>query len=151
MRARLSAAFSPANLSGWAKIGASGAAGRPARIWSSLELARSTARSVPRRRALDPGAQPLDFLRGMQPRIVADRSAFRRRLAVRLRRRLSDRVTDLDGGGVDLRAGLQRVAAVDKDRRSVAQHHRHPGRTGEPRKPRQALAAERHVFALVFI
>ena len=58
---------------------------------------------------------------------------------------------DLERLGIDLRRRLQRVAAIDKDRGAVLQHDRHPGRAGEAGEPGEALAAQRHVFALMLV
>ncbi len=68
-----------------------------------------------------------------------------------MRRRLVDQVTELEQLAVDLLRGLQRVAAVDEHRGALAQHDREPGRAGEAGEPGEALAARRHVFALMLV
>ena len=52
---------------------------------------------------------------------------------------------------VDLRGGLQRVASVDKQRGTVAQHDRHTGRSGKAGEPGEPLAAGRDVLALMLV
>ncbi len=54
-----------------------------------------------------------------------------------------------EGGRVDLRGGLQRVAAIDHDCRLVPQHQRDAGRAGEAGQPGEALVAGRDIFVLV--
>ena len=58
---------------------------------------------------------------------------------------------DLEQRRIDLRGGLQCIAAVDEQRGAVREHDRHPGRAGEPGQPCEALGAGRHVFALVLV
>ena len=60
-------------------------------------------------------------------------------------------VQNLEAGGVYLLAHLFRVAAVDKDRRPVGEHDRHPSRASETRGPAQALVFRRQVFTQVLI
>ena len=101
--------------------------------------------------ALGAGPQPLDLLRRVQPGVVAEDGAVAERGAEPLRRRLLDHMPDLEQRGIDLRGGLQRVAAIDEQRGAVLEHDRHPGRAGEPGQPCEALGAGRHVFALVLV
>ena len=83
----------------------------------------------------------------VQPGIVAEHAGPREfGLDPGLRARLGLR----HGGeelGVDLFAGLERVAPVDHDRGLVGEDHRRAGRTREAGQPGQAVGARGHVFA----
>ncbi len=56
-----------------------------------------------------------------------------------------------EGRGIDLSPNGEGVAAVDEDRRLVGQCDGEARRSGEARKPAQALGAARHVLALMLI
>ena len=96
-------------------------------------------------------AEALDFVRGVQPRVVAKHRAGGQRRADPSRRRLVDQMVDLKEIAVDLLRRLQGIAAIDKQRGAFAQHHRQPGGTGKAGQPGEALATRRHVFALVLV
>ena len=57
----------------------------------------------------------------------------------------------LEHGTVHLLADLQRVAAVDEDRRLVGEHDGRAGRAGEAGQPGEPLGRFRHIFALVLV
>ncbi len=65
--------------------------------------------------------------------------------------RVVDQMMDFEQVPIDLLRRLQGVSAVDKQRRTLAQHDRQPGRAGKAGEPGQALAARRHVFALMLV
>ena len=56
-----------------------------------------------------------------------------------------------EGGGIDLGADGQRVAAVDEDRRAIGQHDGEAGRAAEAGEPGEALRAARDVLALMLV
>jgi hypothetical protein len=95
--------------------------------------------------------QPLDLLRRVQPGVVAENGSFAERGAEPLRRRFLGDVPDLEQCRIDLRGGLQCVAAIDEQRGAILEHDRHAGRAGEPGQPCEALRAGRHVLALVLV
>ena len=68
-----------------------------------------------------------------------------------VQRVFDDALFPTDGGGVDLGAHGQRIAAVDEDRRAIGQHDGEPGRAAEAGEPCQALRAAGHVLALVLV
>ena len=81
--------------------------------------------------ALDAGVEAFDLLRRVQPRVVADHGALGDGTGEPAPRRLVDQMADLEQRRVDLRRGLQCIAAIDKQRGAVAQYDREPGRAGE--------------------
>ena len=52
---------------------------------------------------------------------------------------------------IDLAADLQRVAAIDEDRRPVGEHDGEPGRAREAGQPVQPLGIGGDVFALMLV
>src|SRR6516225_8236647 len=58
---------------------------------------------------------------------------------------------NLEQLSVDLGRSLQGVAAVDKQRGTVAQHDRHTGRPGKAGEPGKPLPAGRNVLALMLV
>ena len=95
--------------------------------------------------------EPLGALDGVQPRVVAELLAFAQRLLDPLVERRVGQVHDLEQAGVDLLARLQRVAAVDEQRRAVGEHDGAAGRAGEAGDPGEPLVGRRHVFVLVAV
>ena len=88
---------------------------------------------------------------GVQPRIEAERVALAERALDPLVGRRFDQMHDLEQRRVDLLARLQRVAAVDEQRRTLHQHDRGAGRAGEAGEPGEPLLRSRQIFALVAI
>ena len=92
--------------------------------------------------------KPLGGFDRVQPGIVAEVRAGREIGFEPRLRRCVDQVLDREGVGIDLIAYLQRIAAVDEDRRAVGKHDRHPGRAVEAGEPGEALLRWREIFAL---
>ena len=86
-----------------------------------------------------------------QPGVVADALAGRRIGLQPVPGGRLDAGDGLEDGAVDLVAHLQRVAAVDEDRRLVGEHDRGAGRAGEAGEPGEPLGRFRQVFALVLV
>ena len=97
------------------------------------------------------GGKALDLVRRVQPRVVAEHGAGFEGGADPPRWRLVDQMVDFEQIAVGLLCGLQRIAAVDEECGALAQHDRKPGRAGKPGKPSEALAARRHIFALMLV
>ena len=87
----------------------------------------------------------------MQPGVVAEHGPGGERGLEPTRRRLLCQVMDLKGLRIDLLRRLQRIAAIDKDRRFIAQHNGEAGRAGEPGQPGKPLAARRHILPLMLV
>ena len=66
-------------------------------------------------------------------------------------RRRIDQVLDRKNRAVDLIARLERVAAVDEQRRTVGEHDCHAGRAGKPGEPFEPLVRRRHSFVLLLV
>ncbi len=64
---------------------------------------------------------------------------------------LLDQVPELVELSVGLVAHLERVTAIDKDRRAIAQHDRRPRRAGETRQPGQPFRIRRQELVLMRI
>ena len=145
---RFWAASLPAKRRSCGTTGAKGAGG-----WSvhtaSMGLRSSGASAAAG--ALGRGAEALDLARRVQPRIVAERSAARQIGGDPFAGRLLGDMAALVERAIDLRLGLERVAAIDEDRRPLRQHDGEPRRAGEAGEPGEALAARRHVFALMLV
>ena len=101
--------------------------------------------------ALGAGAEALNLLRRVQPRVIADHGALPGRAGEPAPGRLVDQMADLEQRGVDLRRRLQGIAAVDEQRGAVAQHDDQARRAGEAGQPGEALPRRRHVFPLILV
>ena len=91
-----------------------------------------------------------------RPRCAAtgrSRAWRRRRGSARASCRAASRqmLTMVNTVGSTCCARLQRVAAVDEQRRAVVQDHRGAGRAGEAGQPGEPLLARRHIFVLVAV
>ena len=92
-----------------------------------------------------------DPVAGVQPGVEADPVA-----GVRVRhepvggRCCRDR-NIIEQAAVDLRADLQGIASVGEHRGLRPEHRRRPGRTAEPRQPRQPLGIAADIFAHMFV
>ena len=87
----------------------------------------------------------------VKPGIIADASAFWRMLLEPLRgARLGDRLVAPFGRG-DLLANLQRVAAVDEDRRFLGKDHSRTRRALEARQPGETLGIASDIFAHMLV
>ena len=96
------------------------------------------------------GAQAFRLARRVQPGIEADTLAGGFSLQEIGQRGLGrgDRFEDVE---IDLLAHLQRIAAVDENRRAARQHHRDAGRAGKAGQPFQPRRRGRDVFALMLV
>ena len=95
--------------------------------------------------------KPFGAVPGVQPRVVTELGVFRQiGLDPLLGRRVRAR-HDREHRGIDLVASLQRVAAIDEQRRFVGEHHRAAGRAGEAGQPSQPLVGGGHVFVLMAV
>jgi hypothetical protein len=96
-------------------------------------------------------SQPLGTVDGVQPRVITKPRARREIGLDPAFRRGLDQVGDREQTGVDLRRGLQGVAAVNEQDRAVGQHDRGAGGAGEARQPSQSLLGRRDIFILMAI
>ena len=145
---RFSAADLPAYWSGWTTRCAFDASGRSFQI-SSIGLRSTATSSAPR-------VASASFAFFTQSRvcshgIVADARALGRMLlepfgGARLGHRLVAPLV-----GADLLADLERVAAVDEDRRFLGKHHRGAGRALEPGQPGEPLGVAADIFAHMLV
>ncbi len=95
--------------------------------------------------------QFLDAGDRVKPRVVAELGAGGQvALEPSVGRRI-DQVLDRKNRGVDLLARLERVAAIDEQRRAVGEHDRNTRRAGKPGEPFQPLFRRRQVFVLLLI
>ena len=95
--------------------------------------------------------QPLDALDRVEGRVVGEAGAGGQ---VRPDPCLQARFGEghrRDHGRIDLRRGLQRVAAVDEERRLVAEDHGRAGGAGEAGEPGEPLGVRGHVLPLVLV
>ncbi len=86
----------------------------------------------------------------MQPRIVAQAPLAQVRLDP-LRGGLVGDVTRLKKSGIDLGAGLKRIAPVDENSGLFGQDDGQAGGPGSPRQPLEPPGVGRHPFGLVFV
>ena len=148
-RAILSRASSPASSTGWSVTAPSGGAGRSVQMWSIGLPETGDQRRLGGAADL---VEAADLGRRHQPRVVADAVAGLQPCLQPLRRRRLDQMLEREGGLASTSAaGLDRVAAVDEDRRFVGQHDRRAGRAGESGEPGEALRRGRQVLALVLV
>ena len=108
------------------------------------------------RQELDAGlaqslGEALDLFYRVQVRVVADLASLRKLALDPVRGLGIGRLQHLEERGVDLRARLQRVAAVHKKSRNVAQHDGSAGRPGEAGQPAQTLGARRQKLVLMLV
>ena len=95
--------------------------------------------------------QLLRAVHRVQPRVVAELGL---RLEILPQPLVGRCLADIDDGehrSVHLHARLNRVAAVDEQRRPVFQDHRRSRRSGEAGQPGEPLLAARHILVLVAV
>ncbi|MNK99764.1 hypothetical protein D3C87_1201780 [compost metagenome] len=97
---------------------------------------------------LDRRAQRRQRIRAVQTRIIADHRTGAHALQPGGQ---PVQLDPLEQGRIRLGFGLNRIAAVDEDRRPVHQHHARPGRAGEAADPGQTLAGVGQVFVLMLV
>ena len=95
--------------------------------------------------------QPIDFLDGVQRRVVADRAASAELLGDPVRGLGLRRLQHLEQRRVGLGARLEDVTPVNEQRRVFVEHHRRPGRAGEAREPGEALELGGEILVLVLV
>jgi hypothetical protein len=144
---RLASLLSPASSSGWTK---------PGRARGGLIVPHGVERVAFHRHQLGAlGGQRLagggNPRLGVQPRVIGDARAFAHLLGCPSAGAGGGHIVILIQPPIDLIAHLQRVAAIDEDRRLLPQHHRAARRAAKAGQPFQTLGIGADIFAHMLV